>query len=318
MSSAQDAGASAEESGQAQRTAPPRPRKSFLVPIVIIVAIILVVAALAIAFVFVASRKDNGTPDDAFRDYLSAMLDSDLGAAYNETIYSLGGTTFEDWSYDYYTVPEGTEITINSIDQRGNESMTDEQRTHMWWMIGLIEDNLDVDVVDFCMLEYNLTITDSSGHSNSGDSEVACVKVDSRWYLIEPEDWLYDWAHPIGVQITRAVVTEGYKFVLTPTEEFSWSDMTIVLQGDLNNVSWEPESGNLTGLGVMTQNFTPGFFGNLLLYIHVTDLAGNGALNNGDYFTLVMRGGIPPGRDFTVTLYFEPSGEPLGSLRFTT
>jgi hypothetical protein len=315
MSSAQDARASAEGSGQAQRTAPPRPRKSFLVPIVIIVAIILIVAALAIAFVFVASKKDNSTPEDAFRDYVRAILDSDFASAYNETIYSLGGTTFAEWSYDMQPLPSGTQITINSIDQIGNESMSDEQRYRVSWMIGLIEDNLNVDVVDFCWLEFNLTIT--GGISDSSVSEVACVKVDSSWYLVEPEDWLYDWSPDVpAVAMTKTPIVNGYRFTLIPSESFSWSDMTVFLGPYA--LSWEPVTANLNGTGVMTQACTPELLGNSLVYLNATDLGGNGVVNAGDFFTLEIAGGFPPGTMFTVQLYFEPRYVYIGEMAFTT
>jgi len=290
-------------------------KKRLLVPIVIVVVVILVLAVLAVALVFVTSEKDNSTPEDAFKDYVGAIVDSDFASAYNETIYSLGGISFADWSYDMHPLPSGTKVTINSIDEVGNESMSDEQRYHISWMIGLIEDNLNVDVVDFCWLEFNLTITGSD--LNSSVSEVACVKVDSRWYLVEPEDWLYDWSPNVpAVAMTKTTISNGYQFAMTPTEPFSWSNITVFLGP--YGLSWEPVSADLNGTGVMTQACTPQLLGDSLVYLNVTDLAGNGVVNNGDFFTLEIAGGFPSGSSFTVQLYFEPRYVYIGEIEFTT
>ena len=122
-----------------------------------------------------------------------------------------------------------------------------------------------------------------------------------------------------SVQLTsRTAVTspDGYKWTLTtPTAEVSWTDVTIILQQGTSSDSWTTISQtDLTGTGVMTDALGAG--ANLGMYLNVTDLGGNGFVNNGDYFTLT--GTFTSATQYTVILMHEPTDGQMVSQTWTT
>jgi hypothetical protein len=327
MLGAQEAEVSAVGTTQGQQSVPPKPRKRLLAPIVIVVVVILILAVLAIAFVFVASKKDNSTPEDAFRDYAAAAENNDTRALFRETVYSLGDL------YDKWLDQTGVDsnhsdlhVTINSLEVAHNESMTGAQRAYVENLVTGIEYGLSVSVEDACIL--NANITESYTYSGAPYTEtfsfdLPCVKVDSKWYLVVPEDIALDWywesiPHAIGVQIARAPYTGGYSFTLTPTESLTWDQVTVVFQevspatvsGTWNALT----SAALGGGGVKVQALgSVSVDGNK--WLNVTDLAGNGELNTGDYMTIT--GAWTMGHVYKAVLLYKADGSTMGSIQWT-
>ena len=121
-----------------------------------------------------------------------------------------------------------------------------------------------------------------------------------------------------SVQFTSWAATsspDGYKGVLTtPTSEVSWTDVTIILQTGSSSESWTTiTQASLTGTGVQTQAVGQG--STLTFYLNVTDLGGNGYVNNGDYFTL--EGSFTAATEYIVTLMHEPTDGQMVSKTWT-
>lgn len=100
---------------------------------------------------------------------------------------------------------------------------------------------------------------------------------------------------------------DGYKWQLTaPTSEVTWTDFTVILQTGANSVTWSTATQtDLTGTGVETQALGVKDLGGTNFYMNVTDLGGNGVMNNGDYFTIT--GTFASATSYTVTLMHEPT-----------
>lgn len=107
---------------------------------------------------------------------------------------------------------------------------------------------------------------------------------------------------------------DGYKFTLTkPTADTSWTDVTIILQGDNGDAAtWSGIlKASLTGTPPMTQNVT----GDLDFWLVVTDMTGDGFISDGDYFTIV--GGFDSGTEYTLTMNHETIKGVMVSSSFT-
>jgi len=113
-----------------------------------------------------------------------------------------------------------------------------------------------------------------------------------------------------SVQLTsRTSITspDGYKWQLTaPTTETTWTDVTVILQTGADSATWSTATQTaLTGTGVQTQALGAQTLGSTSFYLNVTDLGGNGLVNNGDYFTIT--GAFASATSYTVTIMHEPS-----------
>jgi flagellin-like protein len=112
-----------------------------------------------------------------------------------------------------------------------------------------------------------------------------------------------------SIQFTSKVAItspDGYKWTMTgPTSEVSWTDLTIILQQGANSGTWATASQtSLTGSGVQTQELGAQTVATAF-YVNVTDMGGNGYINNGDYFTIT--GTFVSGTSYTVSLMHEPT-----------
>lgn len=130
-----------------------------------------------------------------------------------------------------------------------------------------------------------------------------------------------DTDYPPVIAITGRVIISspaGYKFTMTsPTSEVTWTDLTIVLQSGEDSYAWSnaTEEG-LTGTVVTTQALGPSCdIGGVTFWLNITDLAGNGLMSNGDYFTLT--GTFTPGTSYTVTLIHEPTDGQMAHMTWT-
>ena len=113
-----------------------------------------------------------------------------------------------------------------------------------------------------------------------------------------------------SVQITSRTSVEspdGYQWKLTaPTEETTWTDVTVILQEGANSATWSTASqSSLTGTGVQTQALGAQVLGSTSFFLNVTDLGGNGIVNNGDYFTIT--GTFASATSYTMTIMHEPT-----------
>ncbi len=103
--------------------------------------------------------------------------------------------------------------------------------------------------------------------------------------------------------VTTISSPDGKKCTLTqPTAEASWTDITINLQQGGTTVSWEPLASDLDSATLVTMAYGSETL-TVPIYLNVTDLGGDGNVDNGDYFTLT---GALSG-SYTILMVFEPT-----------
>lgn len=127
----------------------------------------------------------------------------------------------------------------------------------------------------------------------------------------------FDLETPVS-SLTRSPITNGCKFTFVAvTDEVSWNDVTVLLGDGTYFVSWS----NITsddlddGIAVM-HNYGVETLGTLEVTLVIVDLAGNGIVNGGDYFTLTAVS-FSGATDYTVTLIYEPTDGQITTMTFT-
>ena len=126
-----------------------------------------------------------------------------------------------------------------------------------------------------------------------------------------------------SLQITKSTTTAGWTFTCTtPTQTVNWDDVTIILQyvGGGTSVQWANlTTAGLTGAGVTTQKLGDATktLDGAAKFLNVTDLGGNGQINNGDSFVLTTGGSWTAGHTFKVTLLYEPDDGKMVDLQWT-
>lgn len=112
-----------------------------------------------------------------------------------------------------------------------------------------------------------------------------------------------------GPSMMRSVIPGGDKFTFsTLSKKTAWSDISILLTDGTNTVMWKPVTSDLAGGGSTTKANGTKALGTLTIYCNTTDLAGNGNINLGDYFTLTVGGGVfSSSAQYTVTIMHNPS-----------
>jgi len=113
--------------------------------------------------------------------------------------------------------------------------------------------------------------------------------------------------------LTKSAITSGVKFTFAPmSEDTTWSDVSILLTDGTNNVLWKPATVDMVGAGTITHAYSSQMLGTLRVYCNVTDLAGNGYVNQGDYFTLTVGGGVfSVASTYTAVILHNPTGSEI-------
>jgi flagellin-like protein len=114
--------------------------------------------------------------------------------------------------------------------------------------------------------------------------------------------------------VTTISSPDGKKCSLTqPTAEATWTDVKIVLQLGGASVDWEPVSSDLDGGSLVTAAYGSETLNSVAIYLNVTDLGGDGNIDNGDYFTLT---GALSG-SYTILMVYEPTNALMTEKTFT-
>lgn len=126
--------------------------------------------------------------------------------------------------------------------------------------------------------------------------------------------------YPPAAYLARTSVADGYKFTFSePSRDMYWSDVTIRLSDYYDFASWDPLSSDLDD-GYMTTEFCdPKALGvDIQVYLNVTDVAGNGMIDDGDYFTLTAGGGTEfvSGGVYEAMVVYQPTGESVCTSTF--
>lgn len=123
---------------------------------------------------------------------------------------------------------------------------------------------------------------------------------------------------PVAV-LSRNTVTNGVKFTFVSiSSSISWQDVKMVLSDGQESVSWSPRASDLDS-GSSSQSQLPAeSLGAITVTCTVSDIAGNGLVSGGDYFTLTTSGSpvFSPSTTYTVTILHAPTGESMTSSSF--
>ncbi len=111
--------------------------------------------------------------------------------------------------------------------------------------------------------------------------------------------------------VTKSTVNYGVKYMFAPmSKDTPWGDVTILLQDQAGNpVSWAPLTTNLDN-GTTDRYFGGSkALGAMTVWCNITDLAGNGYVNQGDFvtFTTGSASTFSASTTYTVTIMHDPS-----------
>ena len=191
-----------------------------LVVITIIVVIIVIIASIGSYFLISGlSGDDNGnntTPKEALNMFVDQFNSGDIEGAYDSTIFGLGN--------DYGAFIEAQKIgfgddlpqlTIEDVSVTESDDMSISERNEAEILIVDIESEYYVEVDDYCLIEYTLTV-DYSTEEKTVSGGVICVKVDGTWYLTD------------GLHAPSAILGawKMHYMKMTVDGEVTWSNMT--------------------------------------------------------------------------------------------
>jgi FlaG/FlaF family flagellin (archaellin) len=121
--------------------------------------------------------------------------------------------------------------------------------------------------------------------------------------------------------LSRNTVTNGVKFTFVAVSSSSlyWDDVTIILTDGFEFVSWSPYAPDLNSGFDSELQFPLEYLGTINVTCTVHDVAGNGLVNSGDYFTITTSGGatFSSATTYTVTITYDPTGSSMTSTSFT-
>jgi len=116
-----------------------------------------------------------------------------------------------------------------------------------------------------------------------------------------------------AVQLIKSPAVDGRKFTLTPVSisNVAWGDVEFIFGYANESVSWWPMSAEWSHQGPSAfYSGGPSLVDGIVVWLNITDLAGNGFLDQGDYFTITT--GSPyqfsPTIECVVTLVYMPTG----------
>ncbi|MGB2825957.1 MAG: type IV pilin N-terminal domain-containing protein [Thermoplasmata archaeon] len=125
---------------------------------------------------------------------------------------------------------------------------------------------------------------------------------------------------PPVANITKSSVENGLKFTFTPfSKDTTWNDISFVLTAEADSVSFVniTTEDMMSDSGTVTKNLGYRDLGNLSIFMNVTDLAGNGYVNQGDSFTLTAGGGtFSNAVTYEIYIMYDPIGAVIASLTF--
>lgn len=281
--------------GPVYQGVPPPPRRSML-PIIIALLIMVGVVLFVIGYVLIASSGgDNESPEDTIEDYVAAMERLDFGDMYNETVFAFSDMYDEWWEEMEMDWFEGMELSliVSSMDVTYLADLSLSEQDEAADLMDAVEYFFDVNVTDYCTVDASITITVTymgTTVSDTEDLDVALVEIDGKWYLVEPDYMLYDGGletTPL-VSLSRTTVANGVRMEVVSISEsdVSWNDVYFMLTADIYWVEWYPEYGILDNGYTEMVELGEEWLGSSPMYMNVTDLAGNGVIDEGDYVTI--------------------------------
>jgi len=189
-----------DQSGAMPPQAPPMPyvpappRRRLRGPLVILIAAMVVLSAFAVAMVVWVGSKDNSTPEDAVGDYWAGLSNKDTSAMFSETVFKFNSSSYSDWlaatGYEYISMVD-FQVTVNSMDVIYPDNMTAPQLAQLQHGVAALEVFLGKNITGYCLVETNVTL--EAYVSETVNMTIPCVKIGSKWYIVEPTDMVPRW-----------------------------------------------------------------------------------------------------------------------------
>ena len=224
-----------------------------------------------------------GTPNHAYGHELDSIIDLATGAGRNGTLY------FSDSDHD------------------GNLSRNDT----------FVLRNLSRPAQDSGAFTYALVIEPNPFEHYNGDVFPVSYMVMTSKGLLRIEDRLSSYVRLGNEVVSSSEVRFTFASVLDP---ISWDHATFMLTDGMNMDCsyWRPAAGDLDN-GPMSREYLPSVtLNSLQANCEVVDVAGNGLVNEGDYFVISTWGGtcFSPDLNYTVAVMYEPTMSQMAQSTF--
>ena len=147
--------------------------------------------SLAIVAIVVLSTipiTEEDSPEEVLAEYADATNDQDVKRMFDQTVLRFSDD-YQDRlaELDDVVFALDPHLTILSSDAIYREDMTEWQLFYADVLVTEVEDLLDVQVDDFCVLEYTYTIEyQDTGDEATFTTETVCAKMYGDWYLVLP------------------------------------------------------------------------------------------------------------------------------------
>ena len=118
--------------------------------------------------------------------------------------------------------------------------------------------------------------------------------------------------------LSKESITSGWKFKFAPVSvDTQWSDVTVQLSDGTNTVQWIPATTDLdngtTAKSILGSEDLDG----LTVFCNITDLAGNGYVNQGDFLAITTGGtAFSSATTYTVTIMHDPTAAEMCDMDF--
>jgi len=119
-------------------------------------------------------------------------------------------------------------------------------------------------------------------------------------------------------QLYKTTTQAGLRFSLSMiTKEIPWGDVSILLQSGTIADTWRPTTAGLTGMpGKMLPGYAQPIDSGRYVYCNVTDIAGDGQVDSGDFISLEPGAAFSAYSLYTLTLLHGPTGGMMVSYNF--
>jgi len=156
---------------------------------VLLVVVIVVVGAIAAAVVIAGGGGPGASsPEAAAEEFFAAAEDGDAEKMKENSIFHFDDSASTD---DMFSTGNGSmdyddvDIKILNTKNIPKSSMTGNQKNITEMMMAGLEDELEIDITDYALVEVRMKVT-YEGETFTYDWDWAMFEVDGRWYLGAP------------------------------------------------------------------------------------------------------------------------------------
>ncbi len=159
-------------------------------PIAILIIIVLVIAAVVVAILFMGGAQKS--PDNTFDTFVDRVNSEDFKGAYDLTTMVFDDD-YDDMikdmeeSQEEYGEDFDTEYSVDIDETRYEDDMSRSEIEDMEDSIDHLEEEYNVEVEDYCIVEYTMTVTmtvDEETETDTESDDMPCVKIDGKWYIV--------------------------------------------------------------------------------------------------------------------------------------